>query len=416
MIGRGYMRSASVDDLNDVSLSHMMGFGIVPSVLNDSIQFNANGEQMLNSHGLDTMVPMPHHAPHDTTQSFTQAVRLKDAQPSDIFENFVDSSKHSSITGEPAEISREIGGSFSLYSGLFTGEIVDLQKNRRILLKWRSSDWPEGVFSHVTITLRKVADGTKATLTQAGIPPQHVEVAFKSWFSNYWDKMGRIDESEARKLKRQRSNGSFDNSKRYRKSSLGSNSVTTEFVAPGSDIVAHGNGLAGLIISSHTASLAHNDTHSSINGTSKIVQPISKFPSICASTVFSESESESVSMPIGSPIVHVDIPCKDFERVKLFYGTAFGWTFKQWTEYYTLFNTGTSLLTGGFWLHKDEIPRDRFVTLYISVEDIELSLNLIQSCGGEVVQGKTAAAIPTVGYYAFFRDSEGNQIGLNSHQ
>jgi len=337
---------------------------------------------------------------------------LKDAQPSDVFENFVDSSKHSQITGEAAEISREVGGSFSLYSGLFTGEIVDIQKNRRILFKWRTRDWPEGVYSHVTITLRKVADGTKVMLTQAGIPPQYVEQAFKSWYSNYWDKMGRIDESEARRLKRQRSTGNFDATKRSRKSSLGSNSVTTEFV-PNiiNDHSPHGNGVVGL--SSHTSlTYSHNDSHSSVNGVSKVVRPLAK----STNSVYSESETESVTqVQTGNPIVHVDIPCKDLERVKLFYGTVFGWTFKQWTEYYTLFNTGNSLLTGGFWLHSDDLPRDRFVTLYISVGDIDACLQLVQSCGGEIVQRKTCASIPSVGYYAFFRDSEGNQIGLNSH-
>jgi predicted enzyme related to lactoylglutathione lyase len=46
----------------------------------------------------------------------------------------------------------------------------------------------------------------------------------------------------------------------------------------------------------------------------------------------------------------------------------------------------------------------------VDVEDIEASLGQIESAGGSVVKGKDA--VPGMGYYAYFKDTEGNILGL----
>jgi len=205
--------------------------------------------------------------------------------------------------------------------------------------KWRAKDWVDGHYSMVTILFRKVANGTKVTLTQSGVPADKFQFILDGWYNFYWNKMGRIDEKEMKKNKKQK-----------------------------------------------TLEQVHNPMR-------KII----------------DEEEET-----GTPILHVEIPCTNMERVKKFYESVFGWTFKPWTEYYTLFNTkGKSSVTGGFWLiDKEYIPHDRFITLYIHVDDIFHTLQKVEAQGGEIVKEKTLA-FEDIGYYAFFRDSEGNQLGLN---
>jgi predicted enzyme related to lactoylglutathione lyase/uncharacterized protein YndB with AHSA1/START domain len=269
-------------------------------------------------------------------KSINMFVRLADISPHEAYEMLMDSEKHTQITGQEAKIGREVNQEFSAYDGHITGFNVELQKDRKIVQKWRMKDWPEHHHSLVAISFRKVANGTKVTLTQSGVPGDKYAFIWEGWYNFYWNKMGRIDEKEMKKNKKQ-------------KTELGRR----------------------------------------------------------------DSNGDSLG---STPILHVEIPCKDMQRVMRFYGDVFGWTFKPWTDYYTLFNTRSKpgSLTGGFWLNdKDELPRDRFITLYIHVDDIGEYLERIKASGGEIVKEKTLA-FEAVGYYAFFRDSEGNQMGLNS--
>jgi len=269
-------------------------------------------------------------------KSIHMVVRLADISPHDAYEMLMDSDKHAEITGQDAKIGREVNTEFSAYDGHILGINVELQKDRRIVQKWRMKDWPENHHSMVTIVFRKVANGTKVTLTQAGVPGDKYAFIWEGWYNFYWNKMGRIDEKEMKKTKRQK--------------------------------------------------------------------------------VDARRDSNGSELSNGNAILHVEIPCKDIQRVVRFYGEVFGWTFKPWTDYYTLFNTKSKQgsLTGGFWLNdKDDIPRDRFITLYIHVDDINHYLKKIEEHGGEIVKEKTLA-FEAVGYYAFFRDTEGNQLGLNS--
>jgi predicted enzyme related to lactoylglutathione lyase len=48
--------------------------------------------------------------------------------------------------------------------------------------------------------------------------------------------------------------------------------------------------------------------------------------------------------------------------------------------------------------------------LTINVDNIDASIEKIQKQGGKIVQGKME--VPTVGFIAYFEDSEGNILGL----
>jgi activator of HSP90 ATPase len=100
------------------------------------------------------------------TKKIKQTVTFK-SPPSEIYELLMESEKHSIITGAEAKISRKVGGKISAYEGYITGKNVELVEDKKIVQKWRASDWPDGHYSEVTFELKKIKSGTKLIFTQS---------------------------------------------------------------------------------------------------------------------------------------------------------------------------------------------------------------------------------------------------------
>ena len=60
-------------------------------------------------------------------------------------------------------------------------------------------------------------------------------------------------------------------------------------------------------------------------------------------------------------------------------------------------------------LQKREDPSDTIST-YIAVASVEETIAKIEKNGGEILKPKSP--IPGIGYYAQFKDSEGNKVGI----
>ena len=123
-------------------------------------------------------------------------------------------------------------------------------------------------------------------------------------------------------------------------------------------------------------------------------------------------------MSTNSSVTHFEIPADNLKRAQAFYNKAFGWQLNQFpgTEY-VLAGTAPSdkngqvtvpgAINGG--LGKREVPL-KSVTVTIKVADIEKSLETVKKLGGSVVAKKSAVA--DMGFTAYFKDSEGNTVGL----
>ena len=113
-----------------------------------------------------------------------------------------------------------------------------------------------------------------------------------------------------------------------------------------------------------------------------------------------------------SRVVHFEIPIDDPDRAGVFYRSVFGWTVAKWgpVDYWTM-TTGAEPGRGaeGALTPRAEAPEG--VVVYVGVEDIDRALVGVQDAGGTVVNGKMP--IPTVGWSARFRDTEGNLVGLS---
>ena len=113
-----------------------------------------------------------------------------------------------------------------------------------------------------------------------------------------------------------------------------------------------------------------------------------------------------------SRVIHFEIPASDPERAANFYRKAFGWTIEKWPGPmdYWMVNTGaegTPGINGGLLRKQDPTVT---TTNTIGVDSVDRAVATVQSAGGKLVMPKTA--IPTVGYFAYCQDSEGNLFGV----
>lgn len=119
-----------------------------------------------------------------------------------------------------------------------------------------------------------------------------------------------------------------------------------------------------------------------------------------------------------SGVVHFEIPADNEERARKFYESVFGWTFQVLPEMeYSLAMTTpvnhqgmparSGAINGGIFRRRDMLLAP---VVTIEVEDIDAALEQIHGLGGETVRGRME--VRGSGWNAYFRDSEGNVVGL----
>ncbi|MGI8433555.1 MAG: VOC family protein [Nocardioidaceae bacterium] len=122
---------------------------------------------------------------------------------------------------------------------------------------------------------------------------------------------------------------------------------------------------------------------------------------------------------MSNSVVHFEIPADNFERVHGFYSDAFGWTMNHMPEMqYTMVSTtetndqgmpaSPGAINGG--MGKRQSPTSDHPTVTIAVDDIDEAFEKISAAGGSPLGEKMAIA--DMGWAAYFKDSEGNVVGL----
>ena len=112
-----------------------------------------------------------------------------DIPPHEVYELLMESKKHSQLTGSHANISRKVGGKFTAYDGYIDGVNLEIIEDKKIVQKWRGSDWPQGHYSIATFELKKSNSGTKLIFTQTDVPEEQYEPISQGWFEHYWNKI-----------------------------------------------------------------------------------------------------------------------------------------------------------------------------------------------------------------------------------
>jgi len=121
-------------------------------------------------------------------------------------------------------------------------------------------------------------------------------------------------------------------------------------------------------------------------------------------------------------VVHFEIPADDIERAKNFYGSIFGWELQTMQmgdgEYTNVRTTAVDdqsqmptepgAINGGMMQRDERITTAPVIT--IDVDGIDDALKQIEDRGGSTVLPRTP--IPGMGAFAYFKDTEGNVLGL----
>jgi len=92
----------------------------------------------------------------------------------------------------PTEISREVGGAFTLFGGYITGRHVELVPKERIVQAWRTGGWAPGVYSIAKFELVEQGSGTRIVFDHTGFPKGRAEVLASGWKAHYWEPLGKL--------------------------------------------------------------------------------------------------------------------------------------------------------------------------------------------------------------------------------
>ena len=115
-----------------------------------------------------------------------------DAPVAKVYEVLVSAKAHAAGTGAAATVdgkddaTAKVGSTATHWKGFLEGEFTELVPNERVVEKWRSAQWGEGVWSVCTFTLTADAeDTTTMTLEHKDVPDdwQH------GWGEHYWQPM-----------------------------------------------------------------------------------------------------------------------------------------------------------------------------------------------------------------------------------
>jgi len=113
-----------------------------------------------------------------------------------------------------------------------------------------------------------------------------------------------------------------------------------------------------------------------------------------------------------SRVIHFEIPAAEPDRAAAFYGKVFGWKFDKWSgpmEYWMVVTgkEGEPGINGGMMKKPGGITS---TTNTIGVDSVDDAIAAVLKAGGKNIMPKTP--IPTVGYFAYCEDTEGNVFGV----
>jgi activator of HSP90 ATPase len=117
-----------------------------------------------------------------------EQVHLIEARPSEVYEMYVDPKKHAEFTGSPATGTPREGGRFTAWDGYITGKYLTLEKGRRIVHEWKTTEWPRGrAPSVVEIDLSQKRRATELRMSHTDVPAEQSEGYAQGWTKYYWE-------------------------------------------------------------------------------------------------------------------------------------------------------------------------------------------------------------------------------------
>jgi activator of HSP90 ATPase len=112
------------------------------------------------------------------------------ATPNQVYEAYIDPKLHSKFTGSKATGKAVVGAKFTAWDGYISGKYLELEKDKRIVQEWVTTDWPEGYLpSKVEFTLKATKEGTELTMKHSEVPTIQEDELKEGWTEFYWEPM-----------------------------------------------------------------------------------------------------------------------------------------------------------------------------------------------------------------------------------
>jgi activator of HSP90 ATPase len=113
------------------------------------------------------------------------------AAAEELYEAWLDTRKHSALTGSEAKCSSKRGGTFTAWDDYISGKNIELVPHSKIIQSWRTTDFantdPDSVIHVLFESVGK--NKTKLTILQFNIPNGQGDSYKKGWKDFYFTPM-----------------------------------------------------------------------------------------------------------------------------------------------------------------------------------------------------------------------------------
>jgi len=113
---------------------------------------------------------------------------LIDASPVEVYEAYVNPKKHAAFTGSGATGTPRAGCKFTAWDGYIMGKYVKLEKGKKIVHEWTTTEWPAGYPpSIVELTLKAKGKKTELAMVHSKAPAEQADDYAQGWRDYYWE-------------------------------------------------------------------------------------------------------------------------------------------------------------------------------------------------------------------------------------
>ena len=133
------------------------------------------------------------------TATITQRTTIH-ALPEEIYEAFLDPRIHSEFTGSKATGKAEVGEKFTAWDGYIFGRNLELEKGKRIVQEWMTTEWPENYPpSKLELSFKEANGNTELIMVHSGVPANQKKELEQGWTNYYWKPLTNYFEKRRRR-------------------------------------------------------------------------------------------------------------------------------------------------------------------------------------------------------------------------
>jgi len=190
--------SLPTDECRNILFGHtLLSFDQYFDKIQDRNEVIAFAKRQLNNSRNATKIKaekfLKKHAAHVSTNMKVTTIKQKmliPATPDEVYEAFMDAKKHSAFTGSKATCDPKVGGKFTAWAGYISGRNLELERGKKIVQEWSTTDWPEAYLpSKLELTFQKTKGGTEISVIHSDVPVEQADDLAEGWVKFYWKPM-----------------------------------------------------------------------------------------------------------------------------------------------------------------------------------------------------------------------------------